>query len=61
MSQANDGTGPVIVYVVVYDEPDEPSEVCGVFSTRELADAYIDGADTMYVDVAEVDKGLSSD
>jgi hypothetical protein len=54
MSQANDGTGPVIVYVVVYDEPDEPSEVCGVFSTRELADAYIDGADTMYMSQTEL-------
>jgi hypothetical protein len=46
------------VYVVVYDEPDEPSEVCGVFSTRELAEAYIDGADTMYWAVATVDKGI---
>jgi hypothetical protein len=49
----------VIVYVVVYDEPDEPSDVCGVFTTRELADAYVDGADTMYVAVCEVDKGAT--
>lgn len=45
----------MIVYVVVYDEPDEPSEVCGVFSTRELADAYIEGADTMYVEPCDLD------
>ena len=39
----------MIVYVVVYDEPDEPSEVVGVFASRDAADAYIEGSDTMYV------------
>ena len=33
MSQANYGAGPVIVYVVVYDEPDEPSEVMAAFDS----------------------------
>jgi hypothetical protein len=39
----------MIVYVVVYDEPDEPSEVSAVFAKREDADTYVDGYDTMYV------------
>ena len=44
----------MIVYVVVYDEPDEPSEVCGVFDRRVDAEAYVDGADTMYMSQTEL-------
>ena len=48
----------MIVYVVVYDEPDEPSEVCGVFDRRVDAEAYVDGADTMYVSDQELQVGV---
>ena len=48
----------MIVYVVVYDEPDEPSDVVGVYDRRVDADAVVDGADTMYVAECELQVGV---
>ena len=61
MSQANDGTGPVIVYVVIYDEADEPSEVCGVFTNRKAAELFIGDAGVMYIATCKVDEGITDD
>ena len=45
------------VYVVMYDEPDEPwycytggrADVLAAFTTKEAAEAYVDGSDTCVV------------
>jgi hypothetical protein len=48
----------MIVYVVVYDEPDEPSDVVGVYDRRVDADAVVDGSDMMYVSEQELQVGV---
>jgi hypothetical protein len=35
------------VYVVVYDEADEPADALVGFTSREEADKYIDGSDVL--------------
>ena len=48
----------MIVYVVVYDEPDEPSDVCAVFDTREAADAYVECRYHVFVAECELQVGV---